>query len=178
MSGRTLLNLIRKGGLTTVATATRATLATHEAENSAMVAQVATVAVAKLQLPTAAMKAEEETVICAWLALIEEIDSGIISEVLNRCRADAEVRAWFLRRADEALQPDLDGDDRRHCSQCANLTTSGLCLAAQRGEIDAPPTYHPADGLPRRCEGYASRLGERDRRPRCQRWPGLTVDIA
>lgn len=132
----TLSNLIRKGGLAHVATATPATLATQETANTATVARVATVAVAKRP----ALTADEEMTIRAWLVQIEESDADIIAEVLDRCRADPEARAYFLRRADEVPRP-MPGDyDRRHCAQCANLAPSGLCLAAWRGEIIASRT--------------------------------------
>jgi hypothetical protein len=141
------------------------------------------------------MTCEEETAIRAWLAHIEETDADIIAEVLNQCRADAEARAYFLRRADEVTRPVPDDDDRRHCAQCANqkrmpfmrgsprrhcaqcanLAPSGLCLAARRGEIIASRTYHPVDHLPRRCEGYVPGADDPDRRPGRERWPGLTM---
>lgn len=169
----TLSNLIRKGGLVQVATATPATLATQETANTATVAQVATVAVAK----TPALTAEEETAIRAWLAHIEESDTDIIAEVLNQCRADEEAREYFLRRADEVPRPIPDDDDRRHCAQCANHAPSGLCLTARRGEIIASRTYHPVDHLPRRCEGYAPGPDDPDRRPGREPWSGLTAKM-
>lgn len=171
----TLSNLIRKGGLAQVATATPATVATQETRSTATVAQVATVAVAKPQPPATAMTAEEETAIRTWLAHIEDTDTNIMEEVLNQCRDDGEARAYFLRRSEEIPQPVPDDDDRRHCAQCANLATSGLCLAAQRSEINASRTYHPVDHLPRRCEGYAPGPDDPDRRAGRERWPGLTV---
>ena len=167
----TLSNLIRKGGLAQVATATPATLATQETASGTTVAQVATVAVAK----PPALTVEEETAIRAWLAHIEETDTEIIAEVLNQCHADGEARAYFLRRADEVPRPMQDDDDRRYCAQCANLAPSGLCLAARRGEIIASRTYHPVDHLPRRCEGYAPGPDDPDRRTGRERWPGLTA---
>ncbi|MFO1352590.1 MAG: hypothetical protein U1F68_18735 [Gammaproteobacteria bacterium] len=97
----TLSDLIRKGGLAKMATATPATLATQETANAATVAQVATVAVAEPQPAATAMTAEEETAIRAWLAHIEETDADIIAEVLNQCRADVKARAYFLRRSEE-----------------------------------------------------------------------------
>jgi hypothetical protein len=170
----TLSNLIRKGGLAQVATATSATMATQEARSAATVAQVATVAVAK-PANVAAMTAGEETAIRAWLAHIEETDPDIIAHVLSQCRADLEARAYFVRRADEMPRPLPDDDDRRHCAQCTNLTPSGLCLAARRGVINASRTYHPVDHLPRRCEGYTPGPDDPDRQPGHERWPGLTV---
>lgn len=173
----TLSNLIRKGRLVQIATATPATLATQKTANTATVAQVATVAVAKPQLPATTMTAEEETAIRAWLAHIEETDADIIAEVLNQCRDDAEAREYFLRRAEEVPRPPPDNDDRRCCAQCANLAPSGLCLAARRGEVIASRTYHPVDHVPRRCECYAPGPNDPDRRPGRERWPGLTAKM-
>ena len=63
-------------------------------------------------------------------------------------------------------------DDRRHCSECGNLS-AGRCLAAWRGEIVAARQYRPIDDLPRRCEGYAPKANDPDQRTGKQRWPGL-----
>ncbi|HUW37488.1 MAG TPA: hypothetical protein VMV91_09150 [Rhodocyclaceae bacterium] len=49
--------------------------------------------------PTAPLTAREETAIRAWLELIEETDTAIIADVLGRCRADPEARAYFTGRA-------------------------------------------------------------------------------
>ena len=67
----------------------------------------------------------------------------------------------------------IDDDDRRACTQCANLTGRGLCLAARRGEIVASRSYEPIRDLPRRCEGYMPGADDADRRPGLERWPGL-----
>ncbi len=67
----------------------------------------------------------------------------------------------------------IDDDDRRACTQCANLTGRGLCLAARRGEIVASRSYEPIRDLPRRCEGYMPGVEDTDRRPGLERWPGL-----
>ncbi len=66
-----------------------------------------------------------------------------------------------------------DDDDRRTCTQCANLTGRGRCLAARRGEIVASRNYEPIRDLPRRCEGYMPGVEDADRRPGQERWPGL-----
>jgi|SRR5580704_3234235 hypothetical protein len=65
-------------------------------------------------------------------------------------------------------------DDRRHCFQCNNLTSSGLCLAAYQGKIIASRNYHPYDHIPRRCEGYIPKCNEIDQRTGKERWPWLT----
>ena len=45
--------------------------------------------------------ANETGVILAWLAHIGETDEAIISEVLSRCRHDADAREYFIGRAAE-----------------------------------------------------------------------------
>jgi hypothetical protein len=67
-----------------------------------------------------------------------------------------------------------DGDDRRFCGQCLNLTAGGLCLAARRGELRTTRIYHPILELAHRCEGYAPKAIDPDNRPGRERWPGLT----
>ena len=102
-----------------LAKAATATLATQQAASAGTVAQVASVAVAK-PANIAAMTAEEEMAIRAWLAHIEETDADIIAEVLNQCRADVEARAYFLRRAEDERY--INDDERRlprHCEGCA-----------------------------------------------------------
>ena len=123
--------------------------------------------------PTAALTADEQTAIGIWLTHIEETDPAIIGEVLNQCRTDADAREYFLEQAEALRRPAAVDDDRRRCDQCANLTAGGLCLAARRGEIVANRNYEPVRDLPRRCEGYAPRPDDPDRRPGRERWPEL-----
>jgi hypothetical protein len=178
----TLATLIQKGGITKVATATPATVATQEAEIGRTVAEVATVAVANpeeaslerhIEDTTPALSETEESAIRTWLAHIEEANPDEIADVLNRCSKDPNAKAYFLLRAQEAPQPDTDNDDRRHCAQCANLTKRGQCLAAKRDEITASSTYYPDDHAPRRCKGYTPGPDDIDRRPGHERWPNL-----
>jgi hypothetical protein len=91
----------------------------------------------------------------AWeeRAAIAEFDGGL-------SRDAAERLAWRE-------------DERRTCSQCANLKAR-RCQAAQRGEIVASRDYEPIRDLPRRCEGYAPGADDTDRQPGRGRWPGLT----
>lgn len=123
--------------------------------------------------PDAVISEIEEATIRAWLTHMGETDPDIIAEVLDKCRADMQAQAYFLRRAEEVPKPLAFDDDRRHCTECANLTQSGMCLAARRGEITASRTYHPMDHIPRRCEGYAPGPGDPDRRHGRERWPNL-----
>lgn len=86
----TLSALIRKQEN---ATATVATPATHKEARTGTVANVASVAVANQLL------AEEETAIRAWLAHIEETDPATIADVLAKCAANPDARAYFLEQA-------------------------------------------------------------------------------
>jgi hypothetical protein len=58
---------------------------------------------------TAPLTASEESAIRAWLRSIEETDLEIISEVLDCCQRDEDVRRYFLSRAMEqpAVKPEL-----------------------------------------------------------------------
>jgi len=47
------------------------------------------------------MKADEEAAICSWLDRIGEFDAEIREDVLSRCRADVEARAYYLQRSTE-----------------------------------------------------------------------------
>lgn len=170
-----LLNLIRgKSKPERFATATHATFATQAAERRRTVASVASVAVAESpQRQVASLTAGEETAIRAWLALIEENDPAAIAEVIEQCRRDAAARAYFTERAAVELpKPDPFPDDRRTCEQCANLIAR-RCQAAKRGEIVASRNFEPIRDLPRRCEGYAPKADDPDKRHGRARWPGL-----
>ena len=144
----TITNLIRKGGLALIATATPATLATPEASKPATVASVATVAVAADALARSDAGRHD----FADVALFDDLASTEDERLRRRYPAD---------------------DDRRHCACCQNLARSGLCLAARRGEIEASESYHPVDNMPRRCEGYSPLADDPDQRPGRERWPGL-----
>ena len=78
-------------------------------------------------------------------------------DALERCRVDPVALAYFLARSIEVLQP--IADDRRPCSQCANLNGGGRCVAAQRGLVDAPSRYSPHPTILRRCAAYLARDG-------------------
>lgn len=185
-----LSNLIRrKSDPVGFATATPATFATQERERGRTVASVATVAVAKTRqgqtaLPakvgagdTAPLSADDEKASRAWLALIEETDPTVIAEVISQCQRDADARDYFTWRAALALpKPDPFPDDRRTCGQCANLIAR-RCQAAKRCEIVASRNYEPVRDLPRRCEGYAPKTDDPDRRHGRERWPGLIQPI-
>jgi len=170
----TLSALIRKRDTGNPATAIPAISATQSKGEAATVARIATVAVANPKEEKAApLTASEETAIRAWLALIEETDPATIAEVIGQCQWDADARDYFTgRAAAELAKPAPFPDDRRTCDQCANLIAR-RCQAAKRGEIAASRNYEPIRDLRRRCEGYAPRPEDTDRRPGRARWPEL-----
>lgn len=94
-----LSKLIRKGGLTEIATATHATAATLNKMRAVTVAKVATVAVA--DTPILTMTHAEEAAIRRWLEYINETDAEIITDVISRCRGDTVTRLYFLERTNE-----------------------------------------------------------------------------
>ncbi len=106
----TLLTLIKKGGLSRVATATHATIATLEADQCITVAEVATVAVAvnpnqqlepKRKTVIPELSKDEESTIRAWLAHIKETNPDTINDVLDKCRNNPNTRRYVLRRTEE-----------------------------------------------------------------------------
>lgn len=48
-----------------------------------------------------ALTNEQESKIRSWLEHIEESDSDLITEVVERCQRDSEAREYFLRRSKE-----------------------------------------------------------------------------
>jgi hypothetical protein len=123
--------------------------------------------------PAGPMTAEDETAIRGWLALIEETDPATIAEVIDLGQRDANARAYFSGRANlELSQQNSPLDDRRTCTQCANLA-GRRCLAAKRGEIVASRNHEPISDLLQRCIGYEPMSDDPDRRPGRERWPGL-----
>ena len=150
-------------------TPTAVTAATKQAKSEKLLSSIGSNGSAKEALLTDT----EETAIRTWLEHIGETDSAITNDVLDKCRADQEARVYFLQRVKEVPTKLTFDDDRRHCHECANFTSSGRCLAAWRGEIRADRTYHPLDDLPRRCEGYSPGSSDSDRCTGRERWPNL-----
>jgi len=113
----TLSALIKKGGLSKTATATPATTATQEVDNTVTVAPVAPVAVAVKPEPLPELTPNQETSIRAWLAHIEEADLAIIAEVLGKCRDDLDARHYFLKRSEEVPET-VPIRERITCGDC------------------------------------------------------------
>ena len=116
--------------------------------------------------PEAAITTNEEVAIRRWLKSIEETDEAVIGEVMAQCRRDADARAYFLARSEEAPRQD---DDRRHCRTCRNFRggrdpASGYCSAYRAHIVD-----HPS----RRCIEYHPPPDHPDRRTGKELWQGL-----
>jgi hypothetical protein len=101
------------------------------------------------------------------------------AEALAVALADPEA-ALLSFRALAAVssngEPAVDvRDDRRTCTQCVSLTTTGRCLAAVRGELSYVTSrdYSPAPDVLKRCEGYRPKADDTDQRNGAQRWPSL-----
>ncbi|MEX0963783.1 MAG: hypothetical protein WDZ52_07060 [Pseudohongiellaceae bacterium] len=113
----TLSALIKKGGLAKAMTATPATIATQEMDNTVTVAPVATVAVAVKPEPLPKLSPGQETAIRAWLAHIEETDSAVIADLLAKCAANPEARAYCLEQAKQ-VPPAPEPDYTATCAAC------------------------------------------------------------
>lgn len=94
----------------------------------------------------------DELAVRHWVAEIEEGDPLMVEQVIFRCRVNPDARQYFLMRSAEVPQ---GTDNRRFCTECANLNKVGYCEAAERGEINgAGARYRPWQGLPRRCDRF------------------------
>lgn len=127
------------------------------------VGTVATVTVANPWLRHAAN--DEDTAIRNWLAHIGESDEVMIAECLQQCATDNDARAYYLRRASELPQQDMD-DDRITCPQCVSFINE-RCYKPSEGRPWRPPH------LPRRCARFKPRAGNLDQRTGRERWPSL-----
>lgn len=86
--------------------ATFATPATFEGESTKTAAQSRKVAEVAAPLDSeiiidGLLSAADQQKILAWLVQIGEYEQEMITETLDRCRSDAETRAYFLHRANE-----------------------------------------------------------------------------
>jgi hypothetical protein len=69
--------------------------------------------------------------------------------------------------------------DLRPCLLCRNLTRSGRCMAAWRGELRAARDWGPTfPGQPQRCIGYDPKADDPDQRPGRERWPEMIAGQA
>ena len=92
----------------------------------------------------------DEAAIFNWLANIEETDSEIIAEVLDKCRRDPDALTYFLRRAEEVSDDDPNRLDRECglllCHECRSFR--GYSQPCAKGYAPTPKTHW------RRCEDF------------------------
>ena len=113
--------------------------------------------------PAVDLASDEEHLICAWLALIEETDPLLIQQTIEQCRQDQKAREYFLGRAIAELPKPDPLDDRRPCTLCANFVQD-RCRA--RHVWYCPDTKT----LAQRCKDYHPLPWDLDQRPGSQRW--------
>lgn len=111
-------------------------------------------------------------------AAIMEYDGGLIREEAERLAGmvayEPQGRIRSRWRGDG-----LDLGDLRPCLWCRNLTRSGRCLAAWRGDLRASRDWEPTfPGQPSRCVGYLPPHDDPDQRPGHERWPELIASQA
>jgi hypothetical protein len=110
--------------------------------------------------------------------ILERNPDAIAAEPLGPIDPDAWEERAAIAEFDGGLSRDAAErlawreDDRRTCTQCANLV-GRRCLAAKRGEIVASRSYEPIRDILKRCEGYTPGTDDPDRRHGRERWPGL-----
>lgn len=112
---------------------------------------------------------------------------GALSDELRTLIRDhkAEILAE-LAAANDYTPPEPEPADNglRACIDCGNLTASGQCLAAWRGEaigagLAIRRQYHPAmTERPQRCAGYRPGPDDQDQREGQERWPMLVTSKA
>lgn len=172
-----LADLMRKGSLRALATATPAAVATHMAIDVVTVAEVATVAVAK---PPDSFVGG----VSSWAAdavrsaRVRELEHGNeLPEQYAHETAPAADADGFAQRVQrfterglvlemaEALAERLAGrdqecDDRRLCLECSYLGAQGRCIAAATGRLPgASARLEPVQTILQRCEAFAARKG-------------------
>ena len=156
-----LSNLLKKGSLRGLATATPATPATDRPLTPSSVATVATVAVAKAQEPAANDPRNDTSDSDRWCwphssaMNTAEIDTFTqrLHQFIRRGLAEPEAEAL----ADKLVMRDRDLDDRRLCLECLNIKSGGgrwACIQWRRAGLGAPG--FPADLVRQlqRCDSF------------------------
>ncbi len=150
-----LLDLMRKGSLRVVATATPATVATHGTGIAATVAEVATVAVANAPDIKAANDPMPDSDRWCWppsdamnTAEIEQFTAR-----LTRFAGRGLALADAERLADKMVIRDREGDDRRVCLECAHLS-GRRCGGWQHAGIGGPVVPAELVQRPQRCPAF------------------------
>lgn len=191
-----LMNLLKKGGLRELATAAPATAATHPPLEAGTLATVATVAVANgpdgaandaaKVLTSFNSAAENSTVpmnVSAEIAASPEPDPDRWcwphSSAMNGREIDTMIErtSLFNRRGLAALEAELlsdklvtrdrDGDDRRLCLECVQLSGrvgAVRCAQWQRAGLGAPGVPAGLVMVLQRCDGFKEQVqwGQRD----------------
>ena len=111
-------------------------------------------------------------------AAIMEYDGGLFREDAERLAGMAASEPQGRVRS-RWRGEGLDLGDLRPCLWCRNLTRSGRCLAAWRGDLKASREWGPTfPGQPSRCIGYLPSHDDPDQRPGHVRWPELMASQA
>lgn len=156
-----LANLMKRGSLRALATATLATPATDEPETTSPVATVATVAVAE------APKAERDMSLASVAAEILDPDRWCwpYSDAMNGAELETMARrvAVFHRRgirldeaetlADSLVKRDRDLDNRRLCLECGALRPGLVCSVPTKA--GAGRTVSGLVKMPQHCPGFS-----------------------
>ena len=91
-----------------------------------------------------------------WLKVIGEEDAVEVARIEQACRESREIRDVIVRLAHGVVRPaPRQPDERRYCSDCANLTND-WCAAAFRRELNAARWYQPPRDVLIRCECFIS----------------------
>src|SRR5580704_292941 len=82
---------------------------------------------------------------------------AILAPAANPDAITQPIATSYKKTINLKLKQDSN-DTRRYCFQCSNLTRSGQCLSAKRGELlHTPRTYQPVPNVLRHCDSYSPR---------------------
>jgi hypothetical protein len=183
----TLSALIQKDGLRRLATATVAISATDGEETGATVALANPESVQTDIGGEGVTRSELEAAANRFCDAVGD-DANRRAIMLEDCREYPPERLpWLIEylnaeaaKHEQALSKNDAANDMRRCTECANFTIGGRCLAAWQGKLAGfvSRRYSPAqpDRL-RRCDGYTPGPDDPDQRPGQDRWPGLLPDL-
>lgn len=146
----TLSALIRKRDLERSAIATSAIAATQHRAEAACVANIAAIAVAGRE------KTNNEIIGTGGYPLLVDLLKATAGPLDPSEIAQEQFR-----------------DDRRKCSQCANLRRRVCMVARPGGLVSANLGYRPQTETLQRCAGYLPNLNDTDQRAGRERWPYL-----
>lgn len=160
----TLADLMRKGSLRVLATATPATVATRETASAATVAEVATVAVATATGTKAANGAAPDLDPDRWCWPHSDAMTGAEIERMASRAAEFVSRGLNLidanALADRLVSLERDADDRRICLECEHLSgwaNAWRCDAWRHARLGGANVAADLVQLLQRCEGFKER---------------------